>query len=100
MREIDRTVCVALLEYARNRIKSGREYYVCHAVEKSTEPWQENERDFILELISRELEYEGTLANWISNVMCVPGFHYSDQGEGMRETRLAWIDDMIRRFKL
>lgn len=98
MTEINRAVCVDILEQARVHIQNESTNYVCVAIRK-TGFYESAEREFLLNFIVKELDWDATLARWIMR-KDIAGFHEDDDGPGMKETRLAWIDDMIRRFKL
>jgi hypothetical protein len=89
----------AILKKARKLIESGKFKYVCWAVEASSKK-DKTKGEKIIKFISENIHPHTTLTCWINAEFpqhCI--FKALNFDRQLRQTRLNWIDHMIKLYK-
>ena len=88
----------AILKKARKLIKSGKENFICIAVEEAA-GWDIFAAEKITNFISTSLLPHYTLGQWVDAQVDMNIYEESDYDQRIRQTRLNWIDHMIELYK-
>jgi hypothetical protein len=98
----DKKVMVAILKGARTRIVKNQDKYVCHAVNNTYGPTDARilTKQYIRYLLNGSITLEGWIASQFHEMYSQQWKSLSHQVWSnfpkMKETRLAWIDNMIK----
>ena len=86
---------IKLLKAARQKIKSGKHRFICAALRNVNDGEDSPECDYLITWIKEMLGSSYTLDSWLLQEHGIP-YSYSRK---YRQTRLAWIDWMIKELE-
>jgi hypothetical protein len=87
-----------ILKKARKLIKSGKEDFICIAVEEVSN-WDKFAAEKITTFIGKSLHPHYTLGQWVDTQVNYNIYEDQDYDQRIRQTRLNWIDHMIQLYK-
>ena len=87
-----------ILKKARKLIESGEDDYVCCAVEYASKNYK-SKGEKIVKFISDSIHPHFTLGQWIEVSIGWDIYREDDFDQRIRQTRLNWIDHMIKLYK-
>jgi len=87
-----------ILKKARKLIKSGKEDFICIAVEEAAD-CDIFAAEKITNFISKSLRPHYTLGQWVDAQVNMNIYEQPDYDQRIRQTRLNWIDHMIELYK-
>ena len=87
-----------ILKNARKLIKSGKDEYICCAVDYAAKN-DKLKGEKIIKFISDSIHPHYTLGHWVESQIHRNIYEEPDYDQRIRQTRLNWIDHMIKLYK-
>jgi hypothetical protein len=87
-----------ILKKARKLIESGKEDFICVAVEEASSMHKDKSLQ-IIRFIDKSLHPHYTLGQWVDTQVNYNIYEDPDYDQRIRQTRLNWIDHMIELYK-